>query len=42
VNLFDNLTGELTAIVDFHLVTKWKTAGDTLLSASRLARKDAT
>ena len=42
VNLFDNLTGELTAIVDFHLVTKWKTAGDSLLAASRLARKDAT
>jgi ornithine cyclodeaminase len=42
VTLFDNLTGELTAIVDFHLVTKWKTAGDSLLSASRLARKDAT
>jgi len=42
VSLFDNLTGELTAIVDFHLVTKWKTAGDSLLSASRLARKDAT
>lgn len=42
VTLFDDLTGELTAIVDFHLVTKWKTAGDSLLSASRLARKDAT
>lgn len=42
VNLFDNLTGELTAVVDFHLVTKWKTAGDSLLSASRLARRDAT
>ena len=42
VNLFDNMTGELLAIVDFHLVTKWKTAGDSLLAASRLARKDAT
>ena len=41
VNLFDDKTGELTALVDFHLVTKWKTAGDSLLSASRLARKDA-
>lgn len=39
VTLYDNLTGELTAVVDFHLVTKWKTAGDSLLSASRLARK---
>ena len=42
VTLFDDVTGDLTAIVDFHLVTKWKTAGDSLLSASRLARKDAT
>ena len=41
VNLFDDITGELTALVDFHLVTKWKTAGDSLLSARRLARKDA-
>ncbi|TRW99575.1 ornithine cyclodeaminase [Paracoccus sp. M683] len=41
VNLFDDLTGQLAAIVDFHLVTKWKTAGDSLLSARRLARKDA-
>ena len=41
VTLYDDRTGELTAIVDFHLVTKWKTAGDSLLSASRLARKDA-
>lgn len=41
VTLFDDVTGELTALVDFHLVTKWKTAGDSLLSASRLARKDS-
>jgi ornithine cyclodeaminase len=41
VTLFDDLTGELTALVDFHLVTKWKTAGDSLLSATRLARKDS-
>ncbi len=41
VNLFDDTTGELRALVDFHLVTKWKTAGDSLLSASRLARKDS-
>ncbi|WP_431297925.1 ornithine cyclodeaminase family protein [Tabrizicola sp. BL-A-41-H6] len=41
VNLFDDTTGELTALLDFHLVTKWKTAGDSLLSASRLARKDS-
>ena len=41
VNLFDDQTGELTALLDFHLVTKWKTAGDSLLAASRLARKDS-
>lgn len=41
VTLYDDITGELAALVDFHLVTKWKTAGDSLLSASRLARKDA-
>jgi ornithine cyclodeaminase len=41
VNLFDDKTGVLTALVDFHLVTKWKTAGDSLLAASRLARKDS-
>lgn len=41
VTLFDDVTGEVTTLVDFHLVTKWKTAGDSLLSASRLARKDA-
>ncbi|MBA4326032.1 MAG: ornithine cyclodeaminase [Rhodobacter sp.] len=42
VTLFDDVTGDLSAIVDFHLVTRWKTAGDSLLSASRLARKDST
>jgi ornithine cyclodeaminase len=42
VSLFDDVSGDLSALVDFHLVTKWKTAGDSLLSASRLARKDAT
>lgn len=41
VTLYDDTTGELTSLVDFHLVTKWKTAGDSLLSAHRLARKDA-
>ncbi|MFN7222538.1 MAG: ornithine cyclodeaminase family protein [Paracoccaceae bacterium] len=41
VTLFDDRTGLLTALVDFHLVTKWKTAGDSLLSAKRLARKDS-
>ncbi|MGL4239334.1 ornithine cyclodeaminase family protein [Tabrizicola sp.] len=41
VTLFDDVTGELTALLDFHLVTKWKTAGDSLLSAKRLARKES-
>lgn len=41
VNLFDDQTGTLEALIDFHLVTKWKTAGDSLLAASKLARKDA-
>ena len=41
VNVFDDVTGEVTALLDFHLVTKWKTAGDSLLSAKRLARKDS-
>ena len=41
VALFDDATGVLSAMVDFHLVTKWKTAGDSLLAASLLARKDA-
>ena len=41
VNLFNDKTGVLEALVDFHLVTKWKTAGDSLLSASKLARKDS-
>ena len=41
VTLYDDKTGELTSLVDFHLVTKWKTAGDSLLAASRLARKDS-
>ena len=41
VNLYSDQTGELEAIVDFHLVTKWKTAGDSLLAASLLARADS-
>jgi ornithine cyclodeaminase len=38
VTLYDDRTGELTGLVDFHLVTKWKTAGDSLFAASRLVR----
>jgi ornithine cyclodeaminase/alanine dehydrogenase-like protein (mu-crystallin family) len=41
VALYDDETGMLSANVDFHLVTKWKTAGDSLLAASRLARPDS-
>lgn len=41
VNLCSDADGALEAILDFHLVTKWKTAGDSLLAARRLARKDS-
>ena len=41
VTLFDDRTGRLKALVDFHLVTKWKTAGDSLLAARKLARPDS-
>lgn len=38
VSLYADDTGLLEAVVDFHLITKWKTAGDSLLGALRLAR----
>lgn len=41
VTLYSDRTGELEALVDFHLVTKWKTAGDSLFSALRLARPES-
>jgi ornithine cyclodeaminase len=41
VNLMSADDGRLEAMVDFKLVTKWKTAGDSLLAARRLARPDA-
>ncbi|MDW3223807.1 MAG: ornithine cyclodeaminase [Paracoccaceae bacterium] len=41
VMLFSDDDGTLQAIIDFHLVTKWKTAGDSLLAARRLARPDS-
>lgn len=41
VNLYSDGDGILQAIIDFHLVTKWKTAGDSLLAARRLARPTA-
>lgn len=41
VMLFSDRDGTLEAVVDFHLVTKWKTAGDSLLGARLLARPDS-
>ncbi len=41
VNLYADGDGMLEAVIDFHLVTKWKTAGDSLLAARRLARADS-
>lgn len=41
VNLYSDADGTLEALVDFHLVTKWKTAGDSLLAARRLSRPEA-
>lgn len=41
VTLYHDKTGLLEAIVDFHLVTKWKTAGDSLFAARHLARPDS-
>ncbi|MDF1802447.1 ornithine cyclodeaminase [Thalassovita sp.] len=41
VSLYGDTDGMLEALVDFHLVTKWKTAGDSLLAATRLARPDS-
>jgi ornithine cyclodeaminase len=41
VCLYADGDGTLAALVDFHLVTKWKTAGDSLLGALRLARADS-
>jgi ornithine cyclodeaminase len=39
--LFEDKHGAVLAIVDGILATKWKTAGDSLLGARMLARKDA-
>lgn len=40
MSLFNDTTGLLDAMVDIHLVTKWKTAGDSLLAARLLARPE--
>lgn len=37
VTLFDDETGAPAAFIDFKLVTKWKTAADSLLAALKLA-----
>ena len=39
VTLFSDRDGTVEATLDFHLVTKWKTSGDSLLAARRLARE---
>jgi len=41
VSLYDDRTGRLEAVIDFHLVTGWKTAADSLLAARHLARRDS-
>ncbi len=41
VMLMDDRSGMLAAVLDFGLVTKWKTAGDSLLAARKLARPKA-
>lgn len=41
VCVFADADGALEAVIDFHLVTKWKTAGDSLYAATRLARPDS-
>lgn len=41
VSLFNDNDGDLAAYLDFQLVTKWKTAGDSLLGALKLARPDS-
>jgi ornithine cyclodeaminase/alanine dehydrogenase-like protein (mu-crystallin family) len=39
--LFDDATGALSAVIDSGLVTKWKTAADSVLGARLLARPGA-
>lgn len=41
VSLYSDQDGTISALIDFHLVTKWKTVGDSLLAAKRLARADS-
>ena len=39
--LFEDVTGQVLAVIDGVLLTKWKTAADSVLGARYLARKDA-
>jgi ornithine cyclodeaminase/alanine dehydrogenase-like protein (mu-crystallin family) len=39
--VFDDATGAVEAVIDSALVTKWKTASDSVLGARLLARRDA-
>lgn len=41
MSLLSDRDGTLEAMIDFHLVTKWKTAADSLLAARRLARPES-
>ena len=41
VTLFDDQSGSPQAVIDGDLVTKWKTAGDSVLGAKLLARPDS-
>jgi ornithine cyclodeaminase len=41
VTLFDDRSGAPEAIIDGNLVTKWKTAGDSVLGAKLLAKPDS-
>ncbi len=38
--LFEDATGQVEAVIDSALVTRWKTAGDSILGARLLARAD--
>lgn len=40
VSLYNDRHGTLEALIDYHMVTKWKTAADSLLAAKKLARPD--
>ncbi len=39
--LFEDATGQVEAVIDSALVTRWKTAGDSILGARLLARPDS-